>query len=123
MRSFFARLFVTALGFWIADQLLSGVWFDSVGSLLFAALLLGVANAIIRPVLFWLTLPITILTLGLFVFVLNGAMVLLVSRFLPSFHIDGLGTAVLASIVVGITGWIANGFIGKDKNGTTTTSR
>jgi putative membrane protein len=62
----------------------------------------------------FLTLPITLLTLGLFVLVINGCMVLLVSRVMSSFHIDNLGTAVLASLIVGLTGWAANHFIGAD---------
>jgi len=115
MTSFFARLFVTAFGLWMADQLLSDVHFDTAVSLWIAALLLGFVNAVLRPIVFFLTLPITFLTLGLFIFVVNGAMVLLVARLMPSFHIDGLGTAILASIVVGLTGWAANTFIGKQK--------
>ncbi len=115
MSSFLARVFVTAFGLWMADQALSGVSFDTAGALWLAALLLGVANAVIRPIVYILTLPITFLTLGLFVFVVNGAMVLLVARLMPAFHIDRLGTAILASIVVGLTGWAANTFIGKKK--------
>jgi putative membrane protein len=83
MSSFIARVFLTAFGLWMADQILSGVSFDSAASLWIAALLLGIVNAIVRPVVFILTLPITLLTLGLFVFVLNGAMVLLVDRLMP----------------------------------------
>ena len=113
MSSFIARVFLTAFGLWMADQVLSGMSFDSAASLWIAALLLGVVNAIIRPIVFILTLPITLLTLGLFVFVVNGAMVLLVDRLMPSFQTDSLGTAILASIIVSLTGWAANAFIGK----------
>ena len=113
MSSFIARVFLTAFGLWMADQVLSGISFDSAASLWIAALLLGVVNAIIRPIVFILTLPITLLTLGLFVFVVNGAMVLLVDRLMPSFQTDSLGTAILASIIVSLTGWAANAFIGK----------
>jgi putative membrane protein len=115
MRSFLARVFVTAFGLWMADQLLAGISFESAGSLWIAALLLGVVNAVVRPVVFLLTLPLTLLTLGLFVFVVNGAMVLLVARLMPSFHTEGLGVAVLASIIVSLTAWAANAFIGKDE--------
>jgi putative membrane protein len=118
MSSFIARVFLTAFGLWMADQILSGVSFDSAGSLWIAALLLGIVNAIVRPVVFILTLPITLLTLGLFVFVLNGAMVLLVDRLMPSFQTDSLGTAILASIIVSLTGWAANVFIGKKEKRT-----
>ena len=113
MSSFIARVFLTAFGLWMADQALGGMSFDSAASLWIAALLLGVVNAIIRPIVFILTLPITLLTLGLSVFVVNGAMVLLVDRLMPSFQTDSLGTAILASIIVSLTGWAANAFIGK----------
>lgn len=112
MRGFLARLFITAFGLWIADMLLGGVSFDGLGALWLAALLLGIVNAILRPVLIILTLPLTLVTLGLFIFVVNGAMVLLVSRLMSSFHVEGLGSAILASIVVGLTGWLANAFVG-----------
>jgi len=112
MRGFLARLFITAFGLWIADMLLAGVHFDGLAALWIAALLLGLVNAIVRPVLIILTLPFTLVTLGLFIFVINGAMVLLVARLMPSFHVDGLWPAILASIVVGLTGWLANGFVG-----------
>jgi putative membrane protein len=112
MRGFIARLFITAFGLWMADLALDGVRFDGVAALWIAALLLGFVNAVLRPVLIILTLPFTLITLGLFVFVVNGAMVLLVSRLMSTFHVEGLGTAILASIIVGLTGWAANAFVG-----------
>jgi len=117
MQSFLIRLLITAFGFWIADEVLAGVRFDSTTSMLAAALLLGLANAIVRPIVFVLTLPLTFLTLGLFIFVVNGFMVLLVSSIMSTFHIDSLGTAVLASVIVGLTGWAANRFVGKETKG------
>lgn len=114
MRSFIARVLVTAFGLWVAEEVLSGVHFDSTTALLGAALLLGVVNAVVRPVVMILTLPITLLTLGLFVLVINGCMVFLVSWIMSSFHIDTIGTAVLASLIVGVTSWVANRFIGSD---------
>ncbi len=115
MKSFLARLLVTALGLWVADEVLDGVFFDSTSALIIAALLLGMVNAVVRPIVFFLTLPITFLTLGLFVLVINGCMVFLVSRIMSSFHIEDIGTAVLASVIVGVTGWVANQFIGQEK--------
>lgn len=115
MPSFVARLLVTALGLWVADEILDGVRFDTTGGLAAAAFLLGVVNAIVRPVVVFLTLPITFLTLGLFILVINGGMVLLVSKIMSTFHIDSLETAVLASLIVGLTGWVANRFIGQEK--------
>ena len=112
MRGFFARVLITAFGLWIADVLLTGVRFDGAGPLFLAAFLLGLVNAFIRPVVILLTLPFTLLTLGLFLFVINGAMLLLVARLMGAFHLEGLGTAIMASVIVGLTGWIANGFVG-----------
>jgi putative membrane protein len=109
---FLARLFITGLGLLLADLSLDGVGFDGALSLWLAALLLGVINAFIRPLLILVTLPITLLTLGLFLFVVNGCMVMLVAWLMPSFHLAGLGSAILASVIVGLTGWIANAFVG-----------
>ncbi len=112
MRGFVARVLIAAFGLWIADLLLAGVRFDGAGSLFLAALLLGLVNAIVRPIVVLLTLPITLVSLGLFMFVINGAMLLLVARFLDGFHLEGLWTAIIASIIVGLTGWAASAFIG-----------
>lgn len=112
MRGFFARLFITAFGLWMADMVLSGLWFEGALSLWVAAFLLGIVNAFVRPVVIFLTFPITLFTLGLFLFIVNGAMVMLVAWIMRSFHIDGLGWAVLASIIVGLTGWVANAYVG-----------
>jgi len=109
---FLARLFITGLGLLLADLLLPGVRFDGAFSLWLAALLLGVINAFIRPLLILVTLPITLLTLGLFLFVVNGSMVMLVAWLMPSFHLAGLGSAILASVIVGLTGWLANAYVG-----------
>ncbi len=78
MRGFLLRALISAIGLWLASVWVMGVRIHGVGTLLLAALLLGVVNAIVRPVAFILTLPLTILTLGLFLLVLNAAMVALV---------------------------------------------
>jgi putative membrane protein len=77
-----------------------------------AALLLGIVNAVVRPVLILLTLPATILTLGLFLLVINAAMLGLVASLFAGFTIDGFWSALLGSIVVSLTGWTASYFIG-----------
>jgi putative membrane protein len=117
MRRILARVLITAFGLWIADALLRGVYVDSVWTLWLAALLLGVVNAILRPIIIVLTLPITFLTFGLFLLIINGAMVVLVAYLVPSFHITSIGTGVLAAIIVGITGWIANGVTAEGEQG------
>ena len=82
------------------------------GTLLVAALVLGIVNAIIRPIVLILTLPLTVLTLGLFILVVNGISVELVAWLVPGFHLSGLGAAILTSIVVGLTSWFASAFVG-----------
>lgn len=110
---FIARVFITGLGLLLADLLLPGVRFDSALSLWLAALLLGLVNAFIRPLVILVTLPLTLLTLGLFLLVVNGMMVLLVAWLMPSFHIAGLWSAILAALIVGLTGWLANAYVGE----------
>jgi len=109
---FIARVFITGLGLLLADALLPGVRFDGPVSLWLAALLLGLVNAFVRPLVILVTLPLTLLTLGLFLLVVNGMMVLLVAWLMPSFHITGLGSAILAALIVGLTGWLANAYVG-----------
>ena len=112
MRGFLIRAVVVAIGLWLASQIVPGVEIRSAGSLIAAALLLGVVNAIVRPILVILTLPITLLTLGLFLLVINGLMIELVSHFLDGFVVDGLWPAILSAVVVAITSWLMSGFIG-----------
>jgi putative membrane protein len=112
MKGFLLRAIICGLGLWLADRLLSGVSFDTAGSLILAAVLLGIANAIVRPVLFFLTLPLTIVTLGLFIFIVNGLTVALVAWIIPGMKVTDLWHAVLTAVIVGIVGWIASWFIG-----------
>jgi putative membrane protein len=112
MPGFWIRFFITACGLMLAAWLLEGIELTGPPSLLFAALVLGVVNAIVRPIMLVLTLPITILTLGLFLLVLNGAMLGLAALLVPGFAIDGFGTALFGAIIVSLTGMAANWFIG-----------
>jgi putative membrane protein len=112
MRGFFVRLLITALGLWLADELLAGIAFDSTRALIVSALLLGLVNAFIRPILVILTLPLTVLTLGLFILIVNGISLALVAALVPGFHIAGLFSATVGAIIVGLTSWAASAFIG-----------
>jgi len=112
VKGFLVRLLVTALGLWAATAIVPGVTIHGVGSLIGAALLLGLVNAVIRPIILILTLPLTLLTLGLFIFVVNGISLSLVAWLMPGFTLSGFGAAILGSIVVGLTGWVASIFIG-----------
>jgi putative membrane protein len=112
MKGFLFRLLITALGLWLAAKIVPGVASKGWGGLLAAALVLGIVNAVIRPVILVLTLPLTVLTLGLFILVVNGISLYLVAWLVPGFSLSGLGAAILASIVVGLTGWLASTFVG-----------
>jgi putative membrane protein len=109
---FLVRLAIAAFGLWLADQLVGGIRIEGTGTLLLAALLYGVVNAVVRPIAILLTLPITVLTLGLFLLIVNAAMFGLVAALLQSFHVAGLGSALLGSIIVGLTSWVASWYIG-----------
>ncbi len=112
MAGFLLRLLVVALGLWLASELVPGITVNGLGTLLGAALLLGIVNAVVRPLLIILTLPITVLTLGLFLLVINAAMLGLVAWMFDDFTIAGFGSALLGAMVVSITGWFASYFIG-----------
>ncbi|HEX9282470.1 MAG TPA: phage holin family protein [Gemmatimonadales bacterium] len=112
MRGFFVRLIITALGLWAAQKIIPGMRIDGWGNLLVAAVLLGLVNAVIRPIILILTLPLTVLTLGLFILVVNGISLALVAWVMPGFTLSGLGAAILGSIVVGLTSWLASAFVG-----------
>lgn len=112
MAGFLIRAAVVAIGLWLASQIVPGIHILSPGSLIAAALLLGVVNAVIRPILVILTLPITLISLGLFLLVINGLMIELVAYFLPGFVVAGLGSAILASIIVSLTSWVMSAWVG-----------
>lgn len=112
MVGFLLRALVVALGLYVASRIVPGVGFTSTESLLWAAVLLGAVNAIVRPVLIVLTIPITILTLGIFLLVINGLMIELVAHFLNGFFVSGLGAAILASLVISVVSWMVSWFVG-----------
>ncbi len=117
MAKFIVRAIFAALGLWLAAKIVPGVRVDDTGSLILAAVLLGVVNAFVRPVVFVLTLPITLLTLGLFLLVVNAAMIGLVALVLAGFHVDGLLAGVLAAVITGVTSWIGGMVMGDAKRG------
>ena len=113
MTGFVLRALISAIGLWIATLWVSGIRIDNPGTLVLAGLLLGVVNAVVRPILVILTLPITILSLGFFLLIVNTAMVALVASMLPGFHIPGgFWSAFATALIVWITGWLASWLIG-----------
>ena len=114
MAGIIVRMLIIALGLGLASVIVPGVNIDGTGTLLFAALLLGLVNAIIRPIVVVLTLPLTVLTLGLFLFVINAAMFGLVAAMLDQFQVSGFFAALFGAIIVSVTSMLASWFIGPD---------
>jgi putative membrane protein len=113
MAGFILRGLIAALGLWAATEVFDGrIVINSATTLIIAGLLLGVVNAIVRPIAVVLSLPALLLTLGLFLLVINAAMLGLVALLLPGFHIAGFWTAVGGSLIVSLVSWIASWFIG-----------
>ena len=113
MNSFLIRWLLNAIPLWLATYLFSDFKFAGLGSLIIAALLFGLVNAIIRPVVVLLTLPLTILTLGLFILVLNALMLMFVAWLVPGFTLGGFWTAFFAAIFIAIVSFITNRLIGR----------
>ncbi|QSF53044.1 phage holin family protein [Brevundimonas fontaquae] len=111
MIRFIIQALVTMAGLWLSAQIVPGVDFNSTGSLIAAAIVLGLVNAFVRPILVVLTFPITVVTLGLFLLVVNAAMIGLTSVFLDGFVVNGLWAGIGAAIVTGVVSWIAGAFI------------
>ena len=106
------RMFISAMGLWIASELVPGMEITGMGTLVAAAFLLGIVNAVVRPLIVILTFPITIVTLGLFLLVINAAMLGLVAWLLDGFMLSGFFSAIAGSLVVSATGWFASWYIG-----------
>ena len=105
---FILRVLVAALGLWLATEWVSGITVTTPTTLILAALLLGVVNAIVRPIVVLLTLPAMLLTLGLFLLVVNAAMLGLVAAFLPGFAIAGFWPAFWAAIIISLVSWLGS---------------
>jgi putative membrane protein len=112
MVGFLFRAALSVVGLWIATRLISGIRIDDAQTLVLAGVVLGVVNAIVRPIAVILTFPLTILTLGLFLLVVNAGMLGLTAWLLHGFHVADFRAALLASLVVSVTGWLGSMFIG-----------
>lgn len=104
---------ITALSLWAASLLFKGLKFTDLSSLVISALLLGFANAIVKPLLVVLTLPLTLLTFGLFLLVINALMILLVARLVKGFSVSGFWTAFFASIFISLLSLVIGAIVGQ----------
>src|SRR5262249_8980237 len=108
---FLVRVLVNALAIWVATEVVPGIQARSATTVIAAALVLGLLNAIVRPVLLVLTLPLTLLTLGLFLFVLNALCLWLTSAVVPGFRVRGFWPAFWGALIISALSWAVNGFI------------
>ncbi|WP_149539496.1 phage holin family protein [Siccirubricoccus phaeus] len=102
---FLVRLLFTAFALWVAAEIVPGIEVRGLGSLLLAAAVFGLVNALIRPLAVLLTLPLTLLTFGLFLLVVNAAMLGLTAWLLPGFRVEGFGPALLGALLVSVVSW------------------
>ena len=119
MLIFLTRWLVITVAILAASWIVSGIHVDSVATAIIAAALLGFVNIFIRPILLILTLPLTILTLGIFAFLLNAFLLAAVAYFVPGFEVEGFFAAFMGAIIISVVSWIANRFIQtRDAEGT-----
>ena len=110
MTAFVIRWLVTTIAVLVAAHLIPGVSYDGWGALLGASLLLGIINAFVRPILLLLSLPWIIITMGLFIFVINALLLLLVSKIVPAFQVAGFWSAFFGAIIISLVSWILSSF-------------
>ena len=109
-----ARLILSAVAVWLAAEVMDGVTIDHWGWTVVIAIVMGLINSVVRPVVKLLSLPINILTLGLFTLVINGAMVMLCAYCVPAFHVDTFGTAIIYSVILIVINWLLNLIFNKE---------
>ncbi|MFV0338269.1 MAG: phage holin family protein [Chthoniobacterales bacterium] len=117
MTGFIIRWLITTVAVFIAAQIIPGISYgDSWTTLLAASLLLGIINALVRPILLILSIPFILVTMGFFILIINALLLWFVSALLPSFHVDGFWTAFFGAIVVSIVSWLMSIFF-RDSSG------
>ncbi len=115
MIRFILRILIAAAGLWLSARIIPGVTADGWITLIIAGFLLGIVNAVVRPVVTFLTFPLTMITLGLFLLVVNAAMIGLVAWILEGLRVHGLWAGIQAAIVTGIVSWIGQVLLGDAK--------
>jgi len=111
LNEFLAHIAITAIALWLATFLFHGLSFKNTSSILISALLLGLANAVIKPIVILLTIPLTLITFGFFLLVINALMMMLVSSIVDGFKVQGFWTTFFASIFISILSFVAGLFI------------
>jgi putative membrane protein len=110
MRHFVFRWMITTVAVMVVPAFISGIRYDTVGALIGAALLLGILNAFVRPVLLILSAPLILVTLGFFILVINALMLFWVPGMVTGFHVDGFGSAFWGAILISLISWVLSAF-------------
>jgi putative membrane protein len=110
IRRFVFRWAVTTIAVMVASSVIRGIRYDTVAALIGASLLLGILNAFVRPFLLIISVPLILLTLGLFILVLNGLLLLLVPHVVVGFHVDSFWSAFWGAIVISVVSWLLSAF-------------
>ena len=108
---FLGRMAISAVGLWLAASMVSGISIQGDGPLVLSAVVLGIVNAVVRPLFILLTLPLTVLSLGLFLWPINAGMILLVASLVDGFTVASFGAALVAAAIMSLTGWFASAFV------------
>jgi len=116
MKSFLLRWLITTLALFVAAQIVHGIHLDTWTGLVIATLVLGLLNAVVRPVLIFFALPLVVLTLGLFIFVINGLLLYWVGHVLRDFHVDTKWDALWGSVIISVVTMLVNWMIGDNKS-------
>jgi len=116
MRNILIRVFINSMALWMVDWMFDGIWFSNLNALVITAIVFGLLNAVIKPVLIILSLPITLLTLGLFTLVINAVILEFTDFWVDNFVVDGFSTALLASVCISIISIILNSMFKEKKS-------
>ncbi|HYA40049.1 MAG TPA: phage holin family protein [Syntrophobacteraceae bacterium] len=111
MKGLMIRWLLLTISIILTSYLIDGIYVRSFASALFAALVLGILNALFRPILLIVTIPINILTLGLFTFVINALLLKMVSGVVPGFYVHGFFSAVFGSLLISLVSWLLSSFV------------
>ena len=114
MRNILLRIFINAASLWIVDKIFQDIWFQNTKALIITAIIFGLLNAFIKPILIVLTLPINLLSLGLFTIIINAVILKIADYWVDNFSVDGFGTAIFASLFISVISIVLNSIL-KDK--------
>ena len=111
MRNLLLRIFINSASLWIVDKIFKDIWFSDINALIITAIVFGLLNAFIKPILLVFTLPINLLSLGLFTIIINAVILKMADYWVDNFSINGFGTAILASLFISVISIVFNNIL------------